>query len=263
MYLALNLITISIKIPLRSLSNKYDSIHGSLIPLELLYDENMSEFNCKHMNIEMNTLIPIIQKRNVFKQLKLFKKMKCPGVIVVNEKRKFNTTLPIFSVTKRDYDFLLRLIRSNIESRNNMSNTDNKCIYKNAMLKNVSINLNFDTDEFAVWVSFIIQIPPIITIMIIVLLLRNVVGTPEIRANYIHRDVKVDEYRMRTINYSSTCPICYDEFGVADMIRILECDHCFHIPCIQHWLVNSNMCPICRKDVFSGSVVSYGDIIYI
>ncbi|KAH6622853.1 hypothetical protein F5144DRAFT_342454 [Chaetomium tenue] len=46
------------------------------------------------------------------------------------------------------------------------------------------------------------------------------------------------------------CSICTEDFTVGEDVRVLPCDHKFHPPCIDPWLVNiSGTCPLCRLDL--------------
>ncbi|EJT69373.1 RING-7 protein [Gaeumannomyces tritici R3-111a-1] len=46
------------------------------------------------------------------------------------------------------------------------------------------------------------------------------------------------------------CSICTDDFLVGEDVRVLPCDHKFHPPCIDPWLINvSGTCPLCRLDL--------------
>jgi hypothetical protein len=46
------------------------------------------------------------------------------------------------------------------------------------------------------------------------------------------------------------CPICTDEFVKGQDMRVLPCNHQFHLDCIDPWLVNvSGTCPLCRIDL--------------
>ncbi|KAL2160214.1 hypothetical protein VTH06DRAFT_1387 [Thermothelomyces fergusii] len=46
------------------------------------------------------------------------------------------------------------------------------------------------------------------------------------------------------------CPICTEDFTVGEDVRVLPCNHKFHPPCIDPWLVNfSGTCPLCRLDL--------------
>ncbi|KAJ5604864.1 hypothetical protein N7510_010018 [Penicillium lagena] len=51
-----------------------------------------------------------------------------------------------------------------------------------------------------------------------------------------------------TGNFS--CPICTDDFIKGQDLRVLPCNHQFHMECIDPWLVNvSGTCPLCRIDL--------------
>lgn len=42
------------------------------------------------------------------------------------------------------------------------------------------------------------------------------------------------------------CAVCLENFKVGDKCRLLKCNHCFHAHCIDSWLINTAVCPICR-----------------
>ena len=47
-----------------------------------------------------------------------------------------------------------------------------------------------------------------------------------------------------------TCVVCSEDFTNDDEVRQLECEHMYHIPCIDRWLKTySSQCPICKKKV--------------
>ncbi|KAJ5556308.1 hypothetical protein N7513_002160 [Penicillium frequentans] len=47
-----------------------------------------------------------------------------------------------------------------------------------------------------------------------------------------------------------SCPICTDDFVKGQDLRVLPCQHQFHLECIDPWLVNvSGTCPLCRIDL--------------
>lgn len=52
-------------------------------------------------------------------------------------------------------------------------------------------------------------------------------------------------------NTKFECPICqdYDKTHYDYVIRRLNCNHEFHIYCIDKWLSNETTCPICRNDL--------------
>ncbi|OIW00462.1 hypothetical protein TanjilG_05812 [Lupinus angustifolius] len=44
------------------------------------------------------------------------------------------------------------------------------------------------------------------------------------------------------------CVICLSEFTKDEKVRILpECNHLFHVPCIDKWLSSHSSCPKCRQ----------------
>lgn len=50
------------------------------------------------------------------------------------------------------------------------------------------------------------------------------------------------------INYK-TCSICIDDYEEESEIRQLNCNHVFHVTCIDPWLLKeSYKCPLCRDD---------------
>jgi len=45
------------------------------------------------------------------------------------------------------------------------------------------------------------------------------------------------------------CAICLDSFEKDSKLRILKCEHGFHVDCIDKWLTDCNYkCPVCRDD---------------
>ncbi|CAI7565696.1 unnamed protein product [Penicillium glandicola] len=47
-----------------------------------------------------------------------------------------------------------------------------------------------------------------------------------------------------------SCPICTDDFIKGQDLRVLPCNHQFHVECIDPWLMNvSGTCPLCRIDL--------------
>ncbi|KAK4175419.1 hypothetical protein QBC36DRAFT_354694 [Triangularia setosa] len=68
------------------------------------------------------------------------------------------------------------------------------------------------------------------------------------------RDTKADETGIKNGKRSSEehlgCSICTEDFLVGEDVRVLPCDHKFHPPCIDPWLINvSGTCPLCRLDL--------------
>lgn len=46
------------------------------------------------------------------------------------------------------------------------------------------------------------------------------------------------------------CPICLAEFAEGEKVRVLpNCNHRFHLECIDAWLVSHSSCPLCRHSL--------------
>ncbi|GAA0186467.1 hypothetical protein Leryth_024792 [Lithospermum erythrorhizon] len=48
-----------------------------------------------------------------------------------------------------------------------------------------------------------------------------------------------------------TCAICLCDYEENEKIGVLDCGHEFHIECIKKWLLQKNICPMCRGTAIS------------
>lgn len=49
---------------------------------------------------------------------------------------------------------------------------------------------------------------------------------------------------------ATECPICLAEFGEGEKVRVLpNCNHRFHMECIDKWLNSHSSCPVCRHSL--------------
>lgn len=54
---------------------------------------------------------------------------------------------------------------------------------------------------------------------------------------------------MTTSSTCLECPICYDAITSETGSTKLSCSHTFHLKCIAIWIIKSETCPCCRKEV--------------
>ncbi|KAM0894561.1 hypothetical protein ACQ4PT_024394 [Festuca glaucescens] len=48
----------------------------------------------------------------------------------------------------------------------------------------------------------------------------------------------------------SCCSVCLQDFGLRQFVRTLpQCEHIFHVQCIDNWLQRNASCPLCRGGV--------------
>lgn len=59
-------------------------------------------------------------------------------------------------------------------------------------------------------------------------------------------------YKSSTESESETCPICLDDFEDGADVKVLPCQHFFHVNCINPWLEGrSGRCPLCKQDAIA------------
>lgn len=59
-----------------------------------------------------------------------------------------------------------------------------------------------------------------------------------------------DGDRRRLVCTNDSCAICLDDFQDQQEIKLLPCQHGFHINCIDPWINDrSDLCPICKRSI--------------
>lgn len=63
-------------------------------------------------------------------------------------------------------------------------------------------------------------------------------------------------YRSSADSDAETCPICLDDFEDGADVKVLPCQHFFHVDCINPWLEGrSGRCPLCKQDAIATSTL--------
>jgi hypothetical protein len=53
---------------------------------------------------------------------------------------------------------------------------------------------------------------------------------------------------------AEACSICLDDFATGERVKVLPCQHFFHVTCIDPWLEKrSGRCPLCKHDAIAGA----------
>lgn len=56
---------------------------------------------------------------------------------------------------------------------------------------------------------------------------------------------------------SAECAVCIDSVEEGEKLRLLpNCEHVFHVECIDMWLHSHSTCPLCRTEVDPGKMVA-------
>ncbi|CAG7902316.1 unnamed protein product [Brassica rapa] len=79
------------------------------------------------------------------------------------------------------------------------------------------------------------------------------------RGRHSNRTVSLDPKLVRTLptftfsdsfRGGDTCAICLEDYRFGDSLRLLPCQHAFHLSCIDSWLTKwGTSCPVCKHDI--------------
>ena len=61
------------------------------------------------------------------------------------------------------------------------------------------------------------------------------------------RTLKRDD--EETMSDSHMCAVCIESYRAGEVVTVLTCDHIFHKPCIEPWLLERRTCPMCKCDI--------------
>jgi len=63
-------------------------------------------------------------------------------------------------------------------------------------------------------------------------------------------EVEGAEEEPEWVEHQEECAICLEVFAKGDRVRVLPCQHMFHMDEVDEWLINKKkLCPVCKADV--------------
>lgn len=114
----------------------------------------------------------------------------------------------------------------------------------------------------AYFIPFAIVISVILFILILAMVVRCIL---QLHRSRRHRLPRPALKQLKTKKFVKgdrweVCAICLDDFVEGAKLRILPCDHAYHMKCIDPWLLDSRrQCPVCKRYVFGQSDRSDGE----
>jgi len=76
---------------------------------------------------------------------------------------------------------------------------------------------------------------------------ENLYNLQDVKVGLLNKNL-LNKSKVKQSEHISECSICKDTIFL-DIIRELNCCHCFHINCIDTWLTENTKCPLCRNDL--------------
>lgn len=55
-------------------------------------------------------------------------------------------------------------------------------------------------------------------------------------------------------NTPDSCAICLDDLKTGQMVKALACSHKFHGKCINNWLKQKLLCPLCKEKIHLNNI---------
>lgn len=129
---------------------------------------------------------------------------------------------------------------------------DSAYTYKN---KTLVIITNDDADLSYLLIPFICVVSVCFIIAISIFIVKFAIHFYRLRKNRFPKSAlkKIPTKKYQKTDKYDTCPICLNEYEEGVKIRILPCEHAYHIECIDKWLLRNNrFCPVCKRRVLPG-----------
>ena len=70
-------------------------------------------------------------------------------------------------------------------------------------------------------------------------------------------DIENEQCKICLLDLSTPCEIQQTSFGVTpSYVHLMDCEHIFHLGCIDEWMKESTTCPYCRTPITYLSIIS-------
>ena len=114
---------------------------------------------------------------------------------------------------------------------------------------------NDDGDLNYLLIPFISVVSICFLVAVCIFLIKLALHCRKIRKNRVPKSAlrKIPTKKYQKTDKYDTCPICLNEYEEGVKIRLLPCEHVYHIDCIDKWLLRNNrFCPVCKRRVLPG-----------
>lgn len=117
------------------------------------------------------------------------------------------------------------------------------------------VNISGDSDFSYFLIPFVSVVCVCFLTAVCIFGIKLILHCRKIRKNRFPRSAlkKIPTKKYQKTDKYDTCPICLNEYEEGVKIRILPCEHVYHIECIDKWLLRNNrLCPVCKRRVIPG-----------
>ncbi|KAM0678714.1 hypothetical protein BDAP_000824 [Binucleata daphniae] len=252
-FLYINLLSFNLRIMLYSNYNTDESMTLDLIPIELLSQNDLQYFFYEKIKKSYSQPYAVLISKNlhITDPSRLFDIFFMLGAtaIIVEDSFVYNDSRAIYTINSNDIKHLVTILANVNKSKDKRKDkSEDNSKGKDKIIKNTRISNEYH-DAISLIDEFFLQIPPILSVVLFVIIWKTFGNDEEYnRRNFYYFEDFVDSVNISC--QGTFCCICFDEYRESDEIRKLGCKHYFHKHCIQSWLARSNICPVCRVDVF-------------
>eukprot|EP01084_Bolivina_argentea_P131897 232745_1 len=112
------------------------------------------------------------------------------------------------------------------------------------------------------WVMVFIMLAFCTVVVCVVLLRRKIINCIRQSQRIQHlTEIDIISYQGNDNNkltlmnpHNDSCAICLEDFELNEELRLLPCNHGYHMKCIDPWLhKQSELCPMCKQSIFINS----------